>query len=44
LATREIVRHRKAGSIVVPIWYFGRDSASRLSGWVPDCYLDGEPN
>jgi hypothetical protein len=26
------------------IWYFGRDRASHTYGWVPDCYLDGEPN
>jgi hypothetical protein len=25
-------------------WYQGEDKASGLSGWVPDCYLNGEPS
>ena len=25
-------------------WYQGEDKASRNVGWVPDCYLNGEPS
>ncbi|MBV9855608.1 MAG: hypothetical protein JOY82_14015 [Streptosporangiaceae bacterium] len=25
-------------------WYQGEDKASRNEGWVPDCYIDGEPS
>jgi hypothetical protein len=30
--------------VTTSYWYHGTDLVSRQTGWVPDCYLDGEPS
>ena len=30
--------------VTTSYWYHGTDLMSRQTGWVPDCYLDGEPS
>lgn len=30
--------------VTTSFWYHGTDMVSRQTGWVPDCYLNGEPS
>ncbi|MEZ0115310.1 hypothetical protein ABH920_009345 [Catenulispora sp. EB89] len=30
--------------VTTTYWYHGIDAVSRQTGWVPDCYLNGEPS